>query len=261
MSTVRSTEKKHHMQRKAAILATAWLAAAATGCAPTWLPKPEGWPDTVAGRTLYVTPAAFIYASSSSAATDVDNIVRGAAADFKARAGETPAKVVVVATDADDPMPFKSVRELLAAMSISRARREGTPEPDARELETLSDAITPELEKTWPLELTWTSQTIVLDSAVAERFLEPPKVVADQAGMVLVMPTKRRIDRAVDAMLDNTLKQLPAAQRPVIALMIATRRALVGGGAAQKQREAPVFEAFVCLQSDWTQEKIGRAHV
>jgi hypothetical protein len=99
-----------------------------TACAPaTLLNNPRGWPDEWAGRALYTTPSAYIYASSENAAGEADRLVTRRAQRLRDETGRQPARGLIVVTDRGDGL-FTSDVESLLIIAAKGAVKPGTDE-------------------------------------------------------------------------------------------------------------------------------------
>lgn len=99
-----------------AVLVAMLPAIGLTGCGPAQLlDNPAGWPETLAGRRLYHTPNAYIYASSDAAAGEIDRQYQQIADDFHRQTGaEARGKPLLIVIDSDDPPLFEKVEDFYA---------------------------------------------------------------------------------------------------------------------------------------------------
>ena len=102
------------------------LVAALCGCAPArLLPHPPGWPREIEARTLYVTPRAFIYATSPGPAGWMDRYLNDRIPQIEKRFGVSLARGMVIAVSpGDKPIPgvdpWPSYEEALALTTFGR---------------------------------------------------------------------------------------------------------------------------------------------
>ncbi len=102
------------------------LMVAMCGCGPArLLPPPPGWPREIDGRTLYVTPRAFIYATSPGAAGWMDRYLHDRIPQIEKRFGVKPGNGTVIAVSpGDKPMPdvapWPSYDEAIALATFGR---------------------------------------------------------------------------------------------------------------------------------------------
>lgn len=93
------------LTRRGAVLALLVVVMLA-GCAPAGLQRiPPDWPHDVEGRALYVTPRAFIYATSPAAAGWMDRYLNQRVPQIEKRFGVSLGRgVVIVVSPGDRPM-------------------------------------------------------------------------------------------------------------------------------------------------------------
>jgi hypothetical protein len=103
------------------------------------LDAPSRWPAQWAGRTLYNTPHAFIYAASDGAAGEADRLVREQVDGFVQEHHAEPAKGLVIVTDVRDELFTGDLESLLLIVASERARQD----PDqAADEEVTAESLT-----------------------------------------------------------------------------------------------------------------------
>jgi hypothetical protein len=113
------------------------LVAALCGCGPArLLPPPAGWPREIEGRALYVTPRAFIYATTPAAAGWMDRYLDDRIPHIEKRFGASLGRgIVITVSPGDKPMsgvePWPSYEEALTLATFGRVERGvlGLPPP------------------------------------------------------------------------------------------------------------------------------------
>jgi hypothetical protein len=173
------------------------LAACTTG---PWHEPPAGLPLVWRDRDVHYGPDCVVIASSGSGAASVHALVGELASAIAAETGARPPLGLVLALDADDPLPIEPSAAWLDAVCDLHARATGTP---PRRLDL-------------PAPRTRDNRTVELDPALLPRLLGTavprddetlglPQVLRERAAFVAVVPTRACIEHVADAMFDAGL--------------------------------------------------------
>ena len=122
-------------RRSVVFLSFCFLLLTLSGCASMQtLPPPDGWPVSWKSRLLYNTPHAYIYASNSKAAKEMDRLVQRVLRDFENDNGTQPAKGLIIASDIGDELPVADMSLLFNQRQKEMTELYGDDAPSQQQL-------------------------------------------------------------------------------------------------------------------------------
>jgi hypothetical protein len=229
-----------------------------SGCGPSALVRSsDALPRTWSGRSLYVTPRAYIYAGSSRAAGEADRVVRSAGEQLEKNGGRMAGKPLLVVTDTGDPPPIKSLDRILR---LAVKKNAGNPKADA-DLQARM-AVARQVLASQPAG---TQTTVLAMFDVMPLTMEREEILAlmDVPGKLprevswgAVISTRPVIERALRRMFQANLKQQNAgvvARATMAPLLLIAESAAVNGMAVG--RETALYERLCRDQAHWSPEE------
>ncbi|HWL93973.1 MAG TPA: hypothetical protein VNT79_10600 [Phycisphaerae bacterium] len=245
------------MLRKPSIFCTplAGILFLGPGCGPsTILKNPESWPQQWCHRRLSTTPHAYLYASSDSAAGEIDRtcarVTREFVHDTEGRAG----RGLIIVNDRADPIFQADWRAIYIASKRRAVELSGRADADAEKAwdeamseEKLADAG---ISRDLLLQMT----PFALSSAEAREHLQLGPLVIDQVSWVAILPTRALLREAMRKTIDAGLKQekVGLVRRMALAPMLAIFEPLMID-ALSTMREVVIFEALASSEADWSE--------
>ena len=196
------------------LMVMAILSLTATGCAPRVLTNTAAhWPREWAGRTLYDTPNAYVYASSASNALEVDRLAASAAKRFRSQTDGRATKGLLVVTDIGDPPLIADLTELITMIDTDGKLGDSPEAIAAAASEEVAETEAKLSEMGLPVEFLFNSITLPLTPDYLSGSLGLPKAAADSVVWAASVPTKRQLKRASIRLQARTLG--PAALLPL----------------------------------------------
>ncbi len=240
--------------------AAAWLlgAAACGGCGPAvLLDRPGEWPAEYAGRRLYNTPNAFIYASSVEAAGEADRLALEVARRFSSETGGRATKGLLFVQDRHDGLLLaepQAMFELLHEGEVSQAA--ASAPADGAASPTWEEQKREFAEIGVPAETMLGCVGFVIRKNLLDSRLGLPQAAATQSGWAATLPTRGRCGAAAREMLDAVLRRsdLSLAQRLIVAPWTPLLEALTADTLIDA-REMALYAGQVSAQADWSAER------
>lgn len=161
------------------------------GCGPAVvLENPAGWPGEFAGRKLYHTPNAYIYATSEAAAGEIDRRMVDVAGDFETASGAASTKGLFFVVDTGDPSLFPDADKLWDAMARAAAKAKERGQAVVFDLGSSREEADEKLQELGLQsdELLMMGTIVLSDDILAETLGLPP-CVAETAPWAMTMPT------------------------------------------------------------------------
>ncbi len=249
------------MKIAGAVVASLMLSLAATGCAPGTLEtNPESWPAEYAGRKLYTTPNAWIYASSAAAAGEVDRLMIEIRKEFLEITGQEAKKLLVIASDKDDPM----LGDARAIFDDSQTMNSpGSPDvqnqtqPTEKDKEDQWNTFVNEQKKLGiSHELTLMATPLQLDESNMVKVTGLPDKVVSTAGGGFMMPTNAFINYFISQTIDAGMKKSDISLLTKATMVMATpfMKAKLHEMTDIMQKFM-LFNAYTALQTGWSKQQ------
>lgn len=239
------------------LIAIAVLSLAATGCAPRVLNHTAAhWPREWAGRTLYDTPNAYVYASSATSALEVDRLAASAAKRFASRTDGRATKGLLVVTDINDPPLIADLTELITMIDTDGELGDSPEAIAAVVSEKVAETEAELSELGLPAELLFNSIPLPLTSDYLSDSLGLPKAAADSVAWAASVPTKRQLKRFMKEIIRAGMAQedINWAARALMAPMLALAESMAVKELA-KSRETMLLTLHVDGQPGWSPEQ------
>ncbi len=205
-------------------------------------------------RTLYATPAAIIYAVTPAAATELEALVRDAAAAWRQACDCPPATAVLIARDVDDP-PLADDRLFFGLSLISERRLSGEAPPGEAEIDAAWQALHGDGAAPRP-PFAARLNTIACDAGTLHDLLGFPAPAGGAVRGALLVPTRRYLEqegqRLIAAVLDR--EKIGAVLRVVLAPFIAAERASLVE-ALRDLSGLVLFAHWAEQHADWSPEQ------
>lgn len=230
------------------------------GCAPAvLLDNPPDWPGDWAGRRLFNTPDAFIYAADDLAAGETDRLVRTVVEDFRNQTQREASKGLILVTGEGDPPLVTDARVWFEITELSKAISGNKPTPTEEEL----NRGWAEFEQQCA-ELGVGAGTLLgmLPYQVAVEQFDAlfafPGGMPGGAEWAVVLPTRRMIRKCNKAVIKATLEKegIGTVAQVVMAPVLAMAESVTEDAVAVT-RDVAVFSRLVYNQADWTTRQAG----
>ena len=218
---------------------------AGSGCAsrPRLVDAPPAAPAQLAGRRLWPTSAALIYARDESLAAETQQWIESLAAHLARTYHASLGKGLVVVTDLHDAPVVESFDELVRLESLAPAARSASPtSPEARR-RRLSDAGMTE-------EMARQVATVPLDDAVLKRHVGDVRAFNDvqwriccPSQRLALRVTQQFAPKAIEKQKGRAFAMLTASVIPIASLEAAKVFALA--------RDALAFDLWAARRADW----------
>ncbi|MFQ5492140.1 MAG: hypothetical protein ACE5GE_15600 [Phycisphaerae bacterium] len=241
------------------------------GCAPAKrLDGPVDWPEQWAGRTLWTTPHAYIYAARDASAGELDRLAQRVAREYVAEVeGRTPPPLILV-RDAGEPLPGEDFDGLVRSALRLTVRRDFDSPPDREQVDAKMDGAHLALQMS--AVATGTEFDVVLkmmpltcDALCLRDICGAPEALAANVDEVLILPTRACLREGVRRVMKDALKQYGIG--PVAQLFFAPILVLVETQTVDKVarlRDAALFNHWLFQHDDlaWAEKrKIASAYL
>lgn len=206
------------------------LLAHLTGCAPAErLENPADWPERWAGRTLWSTPNAYIYASRDASAGEMDRMAANALREYAATVGGPTKRPLIIVRDAGEPLPGTGTKTLLKSALRTVARRDLDSPEDVEELEEKVKAALMALKMSTvvcgtALDALVGMMPLAIDPSCLGEVCEAPRELVGSVGGAVILPTRACLRENARRVVKDALKQFgigPVAQvlfAPILAM-------------------------------------------
>jgi hypothetical protein len=246
------------------VLARAAVLLLSAGCAPrVVLQAPAEWPAEWAGRKIYHTPRAYVYAGAAVAAGEADDLVNRVAIEFERDNAEKPVKGLLIVNDRPGESPVAGWRDLLRLTMRQQAAETQPASMPAEDIEKKLEKVEAEVIKAeaemarigMSLDLVLSMSAVPLAKGDIPRVLNLPENVTASADWAVIFPSRSLLASASDKMMHAALQQQKRGlveQAMLVPLLAIVQPIMVDALAAQ--RDLGVYRAFVYAQPGWTVE-------
>lgn len=239
------------------LIAMAVLSLATTGCAPRVLSHTAAhWPREWAGRTLYDTSNAYVYAGSATSALEADRLAASAAKRFASQTDGRASKGLLVVTDIDDAPLIADLTELITMIDTDGKLGDSPEAIAAAVSEKVAETEAELSELGLPAELLFNSIPLPLTPDYLSGSLGLPKAAADSVEWAASVPTKRQLKRFMKEIVRAGMAQedINWITRALMAPMLVVAESMAVKELA-KSRETMLLALHVDGQPGWSSEQ------
>jgi hypothetical protein len=193
-----------------------------TGCASRRTAPPPDWPQNWGARQIFDTPNAYVYATNSRAAQQVERRLGKVTAEFAGRSATNPPRgVIIVMHPGDSLPPGVSVREMFEAHHEFQKARSATKPAEDIEKE-LADMQKELDEVGLTIDDAFALSGVPLRVEQVRRWLELSDVAAAQVKWAALLPSDDMIRQINKRMLATAMKDpdMSFAERAAVTMMM-----------------------------------------
>ncbi len=225
------------------------------GCTQkTVLDNPADLPDEWAGRKLYNTQIALIYARNETIAGEAENIAISASKDFTSQTDGKATKGLIIVTDPGDAQNALDARWIFDEITTQQAQRDGNPAPSDKQLQEKWDKLQSSFAESGveiDCETMFFVKPIALNPEKLADDLDFPADASKHASWAVAIPSKKLVRNFFGTTIKAALESKDVgAEKIVIILLMPLIEPKVGEKSA-KEIKALIYDQLVQTQADW----------